>query len=107
MGSAEEADAQTLRHYFNIGQIEQRAQRGELIKAVQPGSEHPAPAAKGEPPGTISHIVNYFESNRQLVAIAHEYVRPDGSLGASGRPDPKWLRVDNRILKLRRGKSKP
>jgi hypothetical protein len=102
----EEVDAQTLRHHFNIGQIEERAQRGQLLKSVQPGSEHLAPVAAGEPAGTLSHIVNYFDLTRQLVAIAHEYVRSDGSLGGSGRPDPKWMRVGDRILKLKRKKPK-
>jgi hypothetical protein len=25
------------------------------------------------------------------VAVAHQYLRPDGTLGASGRPDPKAI----------------
>ena len=106
-GSVEEVDEQTLRHYFNIGQIEQRTQRGELTTKVKPGSKHAARPEANEPPGTISHIVQYFDENGELIAKAHEYVRPDGSVGASGRPDPKWLRIGDRILKQKRKKSKP
>jgi hypothetical protein len=34
------------------------------------------------------------------MAIVHQYLRPDGTLGASGLPDPKWLRDGDRILIL-------
>ena len=39
-----------------------------------------------------SQVVSYFD-RAVRVAICHRYVLPDGTLGASGRPDPKWLRV--------------
>jgi len=35
------------------------------------------------------------------MAIVHQYLLPDGSIGASGLPDPKWLRDGDRILKYR------
>jgi hypothetical protein len=105
-GPIEEVDEGTLRRYFNLGQFEEKAQRGELTARVKPGSEHPAPPALNDVPGTISHILQYFDENGDLVAMVHEYVRPDGSLGGAGRRDPKWLRTGNRILKQRRKKPK-
>ena len=106
-GSIEEVDEDTLRYYFGIGRFEQRVQRGELTTKVKPGSEHPASPAKNEIPGTVSHILQYFDENGDLVAMIHEYVRADGSLGASGRRDPKWLRINDRTLKQRRKKPSP
>jgi hypothetical protein len=46
----------------------------------------------GEPPGTLSQLVEYWASSGPglvKVAIVHRYLRSDGSLGASGLPDPK------------------
>ena len=40
----------------------------------------------------------YFDENGLLAAM-HQYRRRDGTLGASGRPDPKYLRLEDRILK--------
>jgi len=60
-----------------------------------------APSDVGQPPGTRSQIVRYFRrSDDLMVAIVHQYLRPDGTLGASGLPDPKWLRDGDRILIL-------
>ncbi|HEU0073902.1 MAG TPA: hypothetical protein VFS30_07805 [Dehalococcoidia bacterium] len=38
-----------------------------------------------------------------LVAVVHQYLLPDGSIGGSGRrlPDPKWLRDGDTILKFK------
>jgi len=40
--------------------------------------------------GTRSQTVPYFLMGL-LIAVCHQYTRPDGSLGASGKPDPKML----------------
>jgi hypothetical protein len=56
-----------------------------------------------EPPGTRSQIVSYWEvvgGNLQKVALAHRYMRPDGSLGASGFPDPKQVRHEGQKYAL-------
>ena len=44
-----------------------------------------------EPPGTRSQMVAYVDASGQRVALVHQYLRPDGTLGGSGRPDPKLL----------------
>jgi hypothetical protein len=90
---------------FNEGRFVERAASGELQIRVKPESEHPAPAAAEEPAGTLSHILQYFDSAGLLVAQAHEYLRPDGTVGGSGRPDPKWLFIDETIYKQRRAAS--
>lgn len=49
---------------------------------------HPARPKSGEPFCTRSQMVSYMAGDVEL-ARAHRYLRPDGSLGASGKPDPK------------------
>ena len=50
-----------------------------------------------EPPGTQSLTVAYVDDEFHRVFLVHFYLRPDGSIGASGRPDPKWL-LDNGVV---------
>jgi hypothetical protein len=38
---------------------------------------------------TRSQEISYFDANNQEVARVHQYLKPDGNLGGSGRPDPK------------------
>lgn len=66
---------------------------------VKAGTERPVPAHIDEPPGTVSHAVVYLDGDGLAQAIAHEYLRPDGSLGASGQRDPKWIRFQGLIYK--------
>lgn len=47
-----------------------------------------------EPEPLLSQFVYYVNREHQLVALVHQYVRPDGTLAASGLPDPKWLIID-------------
>ena len=49
-----------------------------------------------EPVGTRSQMVAYFDDVRK-VALVHRYLRPDGTDGASGMPDPKEL-LDDGVL---------
>ena len=60
-------------------------------------------------PGTYFRLllVGYFEgTDGPRVALVHQYLRPDGTVGASGRPDPKavlergTLYVASRLLDL-------
>jgi hypothetical protein len=78
-----------LREIFNT-QVLPRIQRGELLEVVDSSG---TPSLKaGQPPGTLSQRVSYWETSGgelRKVAVIHRYLRPDGSLGASGLPDPK------------------
>ncbi|GEM_PF-713289 len=42
---------------------------------------------------TRSQIRLYSTTDGVIVAVVHRMLKPDGSLGLSGLPDPKWLRV--------------
>jgi hypothetical protein len=81
---------QELRALFNAVVLP-RIEAGDVLEAVQ--TEHPANPNFGQPSGTLSQIVAYWEVKNGKIgaklAIAHRYLRPDGSLGGSGLPDPK------------------
>ncbi|MGI8553741.1 MAG: hypothetical protein ACR2PL_23570 [Dehalococcoidia bacterium] len=82
--------AAELRHLFNHGRYWERAKSGELQeRALRSG--HPSPPRAPEPLCTRSMIIAYIDTRGVKVAIVHQYLRPDGTIGASGRPDPKRL----------------
>lgn len=62
------------------------------------GGRHPSPPAASEPFCTWSQEVSYIDpTTNEEVARAHRYLRPDGTIGASGLPDPKRV-VHNGII---------
>lgn len=87
---------EVLRQVFNEGRYYERVCSNELLATVE--TSHPAPPAAGQPPGTVSEMVAYHDNGFRRLALVHQYRRPDGSLGGSGRPDPKRLLLDNEIL---------
>ena len=47
-----------------------------------------------------SVMLSYRDENGNEVARVHQYERPDGSIAASGRPDPKRLVQDGILYRL-------
>src|SRR2546430_473180 len=81
-------DARTLRQMFNAGQYWERLQAGQLGSRGG-ASRYPGPPF--EPFCTFSQIVRYYTLTQERVAVVHQYLRPDGTVGGSGRPDPKAI----------------
>lgn len=81
----------TVRRMFNQGLYHSRLLRGEFQQRII--RSRPAQAKLGFPPGTLSQIVAYQDSGGHTIAKVHQYLKPDGSLAASGKPDPKTLLV--------------
>jgi hypothetical protein len=75
---------------FNENDLWARVQRGELTKKLVDES-HPTSPRASLPVCTRSQIVAYLDDKGAKVALVHQYLLPDGTLGASGRPDPKHL----------------
>jgi hypothetical protein len=75
-----------LRQLFDYANYWERAQKGEFHKMVI--SRH-IPDAPNEPIGTESQLISIRQQNGFEVARIHAYMRPDGEIGASGKPDPK------------------
>ena len=65
-----------------------------LLSAQVKASKHPSSPKAKEPFCTKSQFITYFDGKNQKVAWAHQYLRKDGSLGASGKPDPKKIVLD-------------
>ncbi len=44
----------------------------------------------------MSQIISYVYEGTEI-ARAHSYLRPDGSIGGSGKPDPKLVVADGKL----------
>src|SRR5262245_45150744 len=85
-----EVSPRELRERFNRGNYVQRAAAGELSTRILKEG-HPSPPRAALPICTRSQSIAYLDAKGDEVAMVHQYLKPDGSLGASGRPDPKRL----------------
>ncbi len=74
---------------FSDARIQERAAAGELLIIVL--KSHDARPKLKMPPGTQSQLIAYVDQAGNHAATAHRYLTPDGTLAASGRPDPKGL----------------
>lgn len=90
-------DVGKIRALFNNSQYFEKIKKGLLQKKVIQTTPLKNPHEKGEPPGTCSEIILYRERKTGFFAIVHQYTRPDGSIGASGKPDPKRLKIAGKI----------
>lgn len=82
-----------LREMFNDGDYDGRVATGELQRRVV-SDRHPSSPQANVPYCTRSQLVQYQDGSGTEVATCHQYLQPDGTLGASGRPDPKRLFKD-------------
>ncbi len=89
-----------IRQIFNESQFVEKVQKGIFQARLKRNSHLSAPPPT-EPYCTNSQIVMYYDENNSVVAIVHQYLRPDGTLGGSGKPDPKRLWIGNRIISVR------
>ena len=80
-----------IRRLFSEGGYEEKLRTGELTAKLKRDS-HPSPPRAFLPTCTRSQILVYLDRSSRMVAVVHQYLRPDGTLGASGRRDPKALR---------------
>ncbi len=93
-----------IRDAFNRAQIFEGANRGELRARVFGYNTHLSRRQrrlKREPRCTRSQMVLYATLDGRPVALVHQYRRPDGTFGGKGRPDPKRLFYENRVLAIR------
>jgi len=91
-------------------QMQELCQKHQLIekiknKGLKPvllKERHANPLKSGQVFCTYSQLLSYQDSNANEVMKAHQYQKPDGSLGASKMPDPVWMFIDGIIYKLER-----
>ena len=84
---------------FNEGRYWENTQDGTFTAVVKK-SRHPSLPRANVPHCTHSQIVLYLDGQGVEVALVHQYLRPDGSIGASGKPDPKRLVKDGKMYKI-------
>lgn len=75
---------------FNDGGYPEQIARRELLPYVIK-RHHPSPPLAQEPHCTQSQMVSYRNTAGQEIVRVHRYLRPDGTIGLSGREDPKQL----------------
>lgn len=85
-----------MRCRFNRRRYWRRQLAGEFTRRLN-RDKHPAPPASGQPHCTRSQNISYLDAEGREIARVHQYLRPDGTLGGSGKPDPKRL-FENGIL---------
>jgi hypothetical protein len=85
-----------LRQMFNDTTIPSQIKSGELRQKLK-SQGHPSPPRAGLPYCTYSQILSFWDSKGKLVAICHQYKRPDGTIGGSGKPDPKMIMIQGTI----------
>jgi hypothetical protein len=78
---------------FNDGNYEVLAKSGKLRTRILK-ERHPCSPKANVPVCTKSQIIAYLDDDGDEIAIVHQYLQPDGTLGASGFPDPKRLLKD-------------
>ena len=71
---------------------------GVLSEVVELDS-HPTRTLAQEPFCTRSQILRCANDDGRIIARVHRYLRTDGTLGASGKPDPKYLLIEGVIYK--------
>lgn len=92
-------EATEMQKMFNDGAFWEKAKSGQF-KMVPLENRHPALTAANEPYCTRSQMISYRDASDNEVARVHQYLRPDGTIGASGKPDPKRLFLDGTLYRL-------
>ena len=92
--------ATELRYLFNSGGYWAQLQEGKVSARILERN-HPSAPLANVPFCTTSELVSYIDGRGQEVARVHQYRLRDGTLGASGRPDPKYLLVGDTLYLLK------
>jgi hypothetical protein len=93
-----------MRKMFNDGGYWEKVKAGELREVIMPHDDRPAP--DHQPPGTRSQMISYRDASDKEIARVHQYLRPDGTLGGRGKPDPKRLLHDGVLYRLVKAKNR-
>lgn len=89
-----------IRRIFNNNEYHEKVQSGEFTRELLADRHLRRRRPSGDPFCTRSQKYAYKDGDK-YVATVHQYLRPDGTLGASGLPDPKRLYFDTYILAIR------
>lgn len=91
--SGDRVSAFELRRLFIESGYAALVETGALIEFVE-ADGHPSQSKANEPYWTRSQIIAYRDEDGTTLARVHRYLRTDGTIGASGKPDPKFIRYN-------------
>ncbi|PIU54909.1 MAG: hypothetical protein COS88_06125 [Chloroflexi bacterium CG07_land_8_20_14_0_80_51_10] len=93
-----------IRRKFNNSQYPELIAKGQLKAQYLRDAllKDPGNRRYPEPDGTHSQTIRYLDDNGQWLVEVHQYMQPDGTIGGSGKPDPKRLRLGNTVFIVER-----
>jgi len=89
---------ESIRHMFNGSQYPSMITERQLMPKFLRNDHLKKPEDKGEPHCTRSQTIRYSDKAGNWVVEVHQYLREDKTIGGSGRPDPKRLRIGNTVF---------
>ena len=89
-----------LRQRFNNSELGTLIEAGLLEPTLQEDRHLEHPERLHEEFCTRHQWKRYVDADGEIIVETSNFLRPDGSLGASGRPDPKRMRVGDRLWVL-------
>src|SRR3989338_9151424 len=89
-----------IRQKFNQSQYPAWIKNRTLVPTIVRDAPVKDPKRRREPLGTRSQFIRYVDRSGQWLVEVHQYLRPDATLGASGNPDPKRLRIGHTIYAI-------
>jgi hypothetical protein len=98
---SEYVDEDELRRIFNEGRYYERMLAGEFHRTII--DQRRRRRGDRNVRNAWSQTVEYRDTYGNIVARVHQYRKSDGSLGGSGRPDPKLVVYEEVIYILRSG----
>lgn len=93
--------AEEIQRVFNENQYYERMQAGEFRSEVVKQNRRRTGGRNVR--NTMSQTVVYRDSYGRRVAVVHQYRKRDGSLGGSGKPDPKLVIHEGTMYLLAEG----
>jgi len=92
-------DEWEMRRIFNEGDYQGKVLAGQLIEKIRRDT-HPSRTEAEEPYCTRTQEISYVDADDREIVRVHQYMRTDGTLGASGLPDPKRILVGEIMYRI-------
>jgi len=89
--------AETLCEKYNNGNYAKMIDKGLMQFEMLNDNHLNSPEPFKGPYCTRSQTIRYKHTDGTLAVELHRYLRPDGTFGASGRPEPKRLSVGDEL----------
>jgi len=90
---------------FNRARYHKRLLAGEFTSKTYPGKK--PKAESGQAADAKTNEIVYFDKDNNEVARIHEFLNSDGTIGASGKHDPKELLSGGVKYRMHRGRLHP